>query len=102
MRMKASNGTLNFLYRIFIAPDGVTEEEELNLASQDATEVALAKSQKEIDSKVDSHFSSNAGKGRGKFKVDNKVEKSQLQQVKESKAKGEKEASREDEGREIE
>ena len=98
MGVKASNGTLNFLYRIFIAPDDVKEEEDLNVESQDATEATLAKSQKEIDSKVDSHFSSNAGKGRGKFKV----EKSQLQQVKESPAKGEKEASREDEGREIE
>ena len=98
MRMKASNGTLNFLYRIFIAPDDVKDDEDLNLESQDATEVALAQSQKEIDSKVDSHFSSNAGKGRGKFKVD----KSQLQQVKETTSKEEKEASREDEGREME
>ena len=83
-----TNGVLNFFYRIFIE---VEEKEEggLNIESSDKTEVALAKSQAEMDEKYKKHFAGSSGKGKSQFKV----EESQLNKEESKETKQEEKGS---------
>ena len=69
MSINIKNGYLNWLYRIFVAPDNIEEEQSLSKDSKDDIEKELAKSSEELEKEYERHFHSS-NKNKDKFKVD--------------------------------
>ncbi len=96
--MSVKNGYLNWLYRIFIAPDNIEEEQSLSKDSRDDIEKELAKSSEELDREYERHFHSS-NKNKDLFKVDkeslNKDDKKDKNKDENVIAKSEKEETKE-------